>query len=187
MEAKPGIMGRAVPGHHLAVIDEAGRPVPTGEMGHIAVKHPNPVMFLAYWQNPEATQDKFIGDWLVTGDMGMLDDEGYIRFVGRSDDVIISAGYRIGPGEIEDCLLGHPAVKMAAVIGVPDETRNEVVKAFIVLEQGYFPDTTLIAEIQQYVKVRLAAHEYPRHITFVEALPLTTTGKVMRRKLRELG
>jgi len=115
----------------------------------------------------------------------LMDDDGYVRFVGRSDDVIISAGYRIGPGEIEDCLLGHPAVKMAAVIGVPDETRNEVVKAYIVPDEQATPGQELVQEIQQYVKVRLAAHEYPRQITFVDTLPLTTTGKVMRRKLRE--
>jgi len=185
MEARPGIMGRPVPGHRLAIINNAGQIQPNGQLGHIAVKRPNPVMFLEYWRNPQATQDKFIGDWLVTGDMGVMDDDGYVRFVGRSDDVIISAGYRIGPGEIEDCLLGHPAVKMAAVIGVPDETRNEVVKAYIVPDAQATPGQELVQEIQQYVKVRLAAHEYPRQITFVDALPLTTTGKVMRRKLRE--
>lgn len=185
MESRPGIMGRPVPGHTLAIINDAGRPLAGGQLGHIAVKRPNPVMFLEYWRNPDATRDKFIGDWLITGDMGVMDDDGYIRFVGRNDDVINSAGYRIGPGEIEDCLLGHPAVEMAAVIGVPDETRNEVIKAYIVLAGQVTPDEKLIREIQEYVKTRLAAHEYPRQIEFVDSLPLTTTGKVMRRKLRE--
>jgi acetyl-CoA synthetase len=114
-----------------------------------------------------------------------MDEAGYIRFVGRNDDVINSAGYRIGPGEIEDCLLGHPAIKMAAVIGVPDEMRYEIVKAYLVLDEQIAPSEALRQEIQQYVKVRLAAHEYPRQIAFVDSLPLTTTGKVMRRKLRE--
>ena len=187
MPAKPGIMGRPVPGHELAIIDEEGNPLPAGELGQIAVKRPDPVMFLEYWRNPQATRDKCIGDWLLTGDMGVMDEEGYIRFVGRNDDVIISAGYRIGPGEIEDCLMGHPAVKMAAAVGVPDETRNEIVKAFIILQEGHEPSEELVREIQNYVKTRLAAHEYPRQIEFVDSFPMTTTGKIMRRKLRERG
>ena len=185
MAAKPGIMGRPVPGHELTIIDNAGQALPTGELGHIAVKHPDPVMFLEYWRNPAATRDKFSGEWLITGDIGRMDQEGYICFVGRNDDVINSAGYRMGPGEIEDCLLGHPAIKMAAVIGVPDELRNEIVKAYLILDEQVAPTEELRQEIQQYVKVRLAAHEYPRQIAFVDSLPLTTTGKVMRRKLRE--
>lgn len=187
MPEKPGVMGRPVPGHTLAILDEDGRPVAAGVLGQIGVKRPNPVMFLAYWQNPEATQNKFVGDWLLTGDMGVMDGDGYIRFVGRNDDVIISAGYRIGPGEIEDCLLQHPAVKITAVIGIPDHLRNEIVKAYIVLEDGYTPSESLKQEIQAYVKTRLAAHEYPREIAFVTELPLTTTGKIMRRTLREAG
>ena len=185
MPAKPGVMGRPVPGHDVAIIDERGQPLPPGELGQIAVKRPDPVMFLGYWRNPEATQAKFLDDWLLTGDMGVMDDDGYIRFVGRNDDVIISAGYRIGPGEIEDCLMGHPAVKMAAVVGAPDATRGEVVKAFIILQDGYEPGEDLIRDIQSYVKTRLAAHEYPRQIAFVDSFPMTTTGKIMRRKLRE--
>lgn len=185
MSEKPGIMGRPVPGHTLEIIDEEGNPVPAGTLGQIAVKRPNPVMFLEYWQNPDATKRKFIGEWLITGDMGVMDDDGYIRFVGRQDDVIISAGYRIGPGEIEDCLLGHPAVNMAAVIGVPDEIRNEIVKAYIVLDESYKPSDELVRDIQGYIKIRLSAHEYPREIAFVHDLPLTTTGKIIRRKLRE--
>ncbi len=185
MPAKPGHMGRPVPGHEVAILDERGRQVPPGTLGQIAVRRPDPVMFLEYWHNPQATRDKFLGEWLLTGDVGVMDEEGYIRFVGRNDDIIISAGYRIGPGEIEDCLMGHPAVSMAAVVGVPDPTRHQVVKAFIVLAPGYDPDEALAEEIRQYVKSRLAAHEYPRQIEFVDSLPMTATGKIMRRVLRE--
>jgi len=184
MEAKPGIMGRPVPGHTLAIIDDDAQLVPPGTTGQIVVQRPDPVMFLEYWHNPEATVKKYIGDWLLTGDMGMMDEQGYIRFIGRNDDLINSAGYRIGPGEIEDCLLGHPAVKMAAVIGVPDELRNEIVKAYVVLED-YPPSENLAKDIQAYVKEHLSAHEYPRKISFVRELPLTTTGKIMRRVLKE--
>jgi acetyl-CoA synthetase len=124
MDAVPGVMGQPVPGHELEVIDASGQPAPQGETGMIAVKRPDPVMFLGYWQNEDATRAKFIGDWLVTGDQGQREPDGRIRFVGRDDDVINSAGYRIGPGEIEDCLMRHPAVEMAAVVGKPDEQRG---------------------------------------------------------------
>jgi acetyl-CoA synthetase len=184
MPARPGIMGRAAPGHRLAVVDDKGSVVPEGTLGNIAVKRPDPVMFLEYWRNPAATAAKFIGDWLLTGDTGAMDAEGWIKFVGRDDDVITSAGYRIGPGEIEDCLLGHPAVRLAGVVGKPDPERTEIVKAYIVLKEGRTPSEQLAREIQTYVKTRLAAHEYPREITFVEELPMTTTGKIIRRELR---
>ncbi|TWA62070.1 acetyl-CoA synthetase [Azospirillum brasilense] len=187
MPPKPGVMGRPAPGHDVAVIDGDGKRLPPGEIGLIAVHRPDPVMFLQYWNNPEATAAKFIGDWLVTGDQGELDADGYIRFVGRDDDVITSAGYRIGPGEIEDCLIGHPAVRMAAVVGVPDPLRTEIVKAFIVLQDGVRPSDELAAEIQAHVKTRLAAHEYPRAVEFVDSLPMTTTGKIIRRELRGRG
>ncbi|MCW2242839.1 AMP-binding protein [Azospirillum canadense] len=190
MEPKPGIMGRPVPGHDVAVIDESGQRLGPGQLGLIAVHRPDPVMFLQYWNNPQATAAKFVGeggDWLVTGDQGELDADGYIRFVGRDDDVITSAGYRIGPGEIEDCLIGHPAVRMAAVVGVPDPLRTEIVKAFIVLQDGVRPSDELAAEIQAHVKTRLAAHEYPRAVEFVDSLPMTTTGKIIRRELRSRG
>lgn len=187
MPPKPGVMGRPAPGHDVAVIDGDGKRLPPGEIGLIAVRRPDPVMFLQYWNNPEATAAKFIGDWLVTGDQGELDADGYIRFVGRDDDVITSAGYRIGPGEIEDCLIGHPAVRMAAVVGVPDPLRTEIVKAFIVLQDGVRPSDELAAEIQAHVKTRLAAHEYPRAVEFVDSLPMTTTGKIIRRELRGRG
>ncbi|BCX04572.1 MAG: acetyl-CoA synthetase [Candidatus Roseilinea sp.] len=184
MPNKPGVMGRPVPGHTLAILDDSGQPAPDGALGQIAVRRPDPVMFLEYWRNPVATANKFSGDWLLTGDMGVRDHEGYIRFVGRNDDLINSGGYRIGPGEIEDCLLSHPAVKLAAAVGVPDELRGEIVKAFIVLHAGHAPSEALIRDIQQHVKTRLAAHEYPRQIEFVDSLPTTVTGKVMRRELR---
>ncbi len=184
MPLLPGSMGRAVPGHTVAVIDPEGRTVADGEPGQIAVARGDPVMFLGYWNKPEATAGKFIGDWLVTGDMGVRDDEGYFRFVGRDDDVITSAGYRIGPGEIEDCLLKHPAVAMAAVIGVPDPVRTEAIKAFIVPNPGHETDEALKADIQAHVRSRLAAHEYPRMIEFVDSLPMTATGKIVRRELR---
>jgi len=184
MPARPGIMGRAVPGHRLAIVDERGTVLAAGTLGNIAVHRPDPVMFLEYWRNPAATAAKFAGDWLLTGDTGAMDAEGWIRFVGRDDDVITSAGYRIGPGEIEDCLLGHPAVRLAGVVGKPDPQRTEIVKAYIVLKEGHAPGEALAREIQTYVKTRLAAHEYPREIAFVDELPMTTTSKIIRRELR---
>jgi acetyl-CoA synthetase len=145
-------------------------------------------MFLGYWNKPEATDAKFAGpdkEWMLTGDLGRRDGDGYLHYVGRDDDVITSAGYRIGPGEIEDCLAAHPAVALAAVIGVPDPLRTEAVKACIVLAEGTAPSDGLKAEIQEHVKRRLAAHEYPRIVEFMDALPMTATGKIMRRVLRE--
>lgn len=180
-----GSMGKPVPGHELRIIDDAGAIQPDGVEGHIAVRRPDPVMFLGYWNDPKATEEKFIGDFLVTGDQGVRDAQGFIRFVGRSDDVITSAGYRVGPGPIEDSLLGHPAVRMVAVIGVPDAQRTEIIKAVIVLNDGFEGSPTLIAQIQDHVRRKVAAHEYPRLIEFVESLPMTTTGKVMRKVLRE--
>lgn len=184
MPARPGIMGRAVPGHRLAVVDGQGRELPRGEQGAIAVRRPDPVMFLGYWNSPGATAAKFAGDWLLTGDTGIIDADGWIRFVGRDDDVITSAGYRIGPGEIEDCLLGHPAVRMAGVVGKPDPQRTELVKAYVVLKGGFAPSEELARDIQAHVRARLAAHEYPREVAFVADLPMTTTGKIIRRELR---
>jgi acetyl-CoA synthetase len=183
--SKPGAIGRAVPGHNVAVIRDDGTPCEPDELGQIAVKRPDPVMFIEYWKKPEATRDKFLGNWMTTGDQGMVDADGYIRFVGRDDDVITSSGYRIGPGEIEDCLIRHPAVAIAAAIGKPDPVRTEIVKAFIVLKPGHAPSDALAADIQHFVRTRLAAHEYPREVAFVDSLPLTTTGKVIRRELRE--
>jgi acetyl-CoA synthetase len=182
---KVGTMGKPVPGHTVAVIDRDGNVMKAGEIGQIAVKRPDPVMFLEYWGRPEATRDKFVGDWLTTGDQGVVDEEGYITFVGREDDVITSSGFRIGPGEIEDCLLKHPAVALAAVIGKPDPVRTEIVKAFVVLKEGQAASDDLAKDIQGFVRTRLAAHEYPREVAFIEQMPMTTTGKVIRRLLRE--
>jgi acetyl-CoA synthetase len=186
MENRRGSMGRPIPGHRVEVVDGAGRVLPPGEVGEVAIQRPDPVMFLGYWGNPQATEDKFIGDWSLTGDLARKDEEGYFWFVGRKDDLISSAGYRIGPAEIEDCLIKHPAVAMAGVIGRPDAVRGEIVKAFIVLKPGISPEPSLKEEIQQFIKTRLAAHEYPREIEFLAELPLTATGKIMRKDLRQM-
>jgi acetyl-CoA synthetase len=190
MEVRPGSMGRAVPGHIVEIVDDEGNPLPPGETGNIAYKAPDPVMFLNYWNNPKATQEKFVGPWVMSGDHGQSDLDGYFWFQGRADDVITSGGYRIGPGEIEDCLTRHPAVGLAAAIGAPDPLRTEIVKAFLVLRPGMKPEDKagedkLKAEIQEFVKVRLAAHEYPREIEFIEEMPMTATGKIRRKDLRE--
>jgi acetyl-CoA synthetase len=185
MPVRPGSMGRAIPGHRVAVIDETGNELPPGSVGSIAVQRPDPVMFLGYWNNPEATAAKFIGDWLLTGDLGRQDEDGYFWYVGRDDDVITSAGYRIGPAEIEECLMGHPAVALAAVVGAPDPVRTEVVMAYLVLRPGFTPDASLQEELQSFVRTRLAAYEYPRRMAFVDELPMTATGKIMRRVLRQ--
>ena len=181
---KPGSLGRALPGTVVAVLDPDGRPV-VGQSGEIAVDRHHPLTMLEYWRNPEATADKFLGDWLLSGDLGHMDEDGYMWFESRKDDVINSAGYRIGPGEIEDCLGGHPAVAMAAVIGVPDERRGQVPKAFVVLRPGQEPSDELAAELRTMVRNRLAPHEVPRDIDFIDDLPRTTTGKIMRRALRD--
>jgi acetyl-CoA synthetase len=183
--SRPGAIGKPVPGHKVAVIDRDGHALKAGEVGQIAVQRPDPVMFLQYWGKPEATRDKFIGDWMTTGDQGVMDEDGYFTFVGRDDDVITSAGFRIGPGEIEDCLIRHPAVALAAAVGKPDALRTEIVKAFIVLKKNYAPSDALAAEIQDFVKTRLSAHEYPREVAFIDDMPMTTTGKVIRRLLRQ--
>ncbi len=186
MPVYPGSMGCAVPGHTVAIVDDDGQVLPPNTAGNVAIKRPDPVMFLEYWQNPEATAAKFIGDWCLTGDVGRQDDSGYFWFVGREDDLITSAGYRIGPGEIEDCLLKHPAVAMAAVIGVPDDIRTEIIKAFIVLKADIPAEPqALKQDIQQFVRQKLAAHEYPREIQFIDDLPLTATGKIIRKDLRQ--
>ncbi len=186
MENRRGSMGRAIPGHRVEIVDGEGQVLPSGEIGEVAIQRPDPVMFLGYWGNPQATEDKFIGDWSLTGDLARKDEEGYFWFVGRKDDLISSAGYRIGPAEIEDCLIKHPAVALAGVIGSPDAVRGEIVKAFIVLKSGILPEHALKEEIQQFIKTRLAAHEYPREIEFLAELPLTATGKIMRKDLRQM-
>jgi acetyl-CoA synthetase len=186
MQVRRGSMGKPIPGHRVDVVDQEGNVVAPGKVGEVAIQRPDPVMFLEYWRNPEATKDKFVKDWALTGDLAKKDADGYLWFVGRKDDLITSAGYRIGPAEIEDCLIKHKSVAMAAVIGSPDPVRGEIVKAFIVLKPDVSPNKALHEEIQNFVKTRLAAHEYPREIEFVKELPMTTTGKIMRRELRKM-
>ena len=200
--AKGGSMGMGYPGHRVAVIDEAGRECPLGEAGDVALNRfspsgqPDPIFFLGYWKNPAATQAKFTGDWCRTGDLAVRDADGYLWYQGRSDDVFKSAGYRIGPGEIENCLVKHASVANAAVVPKPDKDRGALVKAYVVIAPEYLAshseyqkDTSafqaqLIVQLQDHVKSLLAPYEYPKEIEFVDALPMTTTGKVQRRILR---
>ncbi len=185
MPSKPGSMGRPVPGHRVSIVDAEGNELPVGEVGEVAVQRPDPVMMLGYWNNNEATQKKFVGDWLLTGDLASVDEDGYFFFVGRDDDVISSSGYRIGPAEVEGTLVKHEAVLMAAVVGKPDEMRGEIVKAFVILRDGREGSEALVGELQQLVKTRLGAHEYPREVEFVSEFPMTPSGKVRRNVLRE--
>jgi acetyl-CoA synthetase len=182
---KPGSLGRALAGHVAAIVDDQGQTVSAGTVGNIAFRRPDPVMLLEYWRNPKATQDKFIGDWLITGDLGRCDEDGYFWYVSRADDIITSAGYRIGPGEIEDALNGHPAVAMSAVVGVPDPIKTQAIRAFVVLRSGHVEGADLVKSIQEAVRSRLARHECPREIVFVDSLPMTATGKILRRELRQ--
>ena len=200
--AKPGSMGRAYPGHRVAVIDEAGQVCAPGVVGDVALHRrdvhgdPDPIFFLGYWKNEAATQAKFTGDWCRTGDLAICDADGYLWYRGRADDVFKAAGYRIGPGEIENCLVKHPAVLNAAVVPKPDRERGALVKAYVVLAPEYIAkkpsgirararfDTELVADLQAHVRGKLAPYEYPKEIEFVDVLPMTTTGKVQRRVLR---
>ena len=200
--ARPGSMGRAYPGHRIAVIDDEGNACAPGVAGDVALNRfdvhgdPDPIFFLGYWKRGDATRAKFSGDWCRTGDMATQDADGYLWYQGRADDVFKAAGYRIGPGEIENCLVKHPAVINAAVVPKPDAERGALVKAFVVLSPAYATmraepgrdtgrfDLGLIAELQQHVRGKLAPYEYPKEIEFIDALPMTTTGKVQRRVLR---
>ena len=188
---KPGSMGRPYPGHRIAVIDDAGAELPPGEVGDVAVNRtwldgtPDPVFFLGYWGNPAATAAKFTGDWCRTGDQALRDADGYLWYHGRADDMFKSAGYRIGPTEIENCLVKHPAVANCAVVPSPDETRGAVVKAFVLLAPGHEPSEAVRESIRALVKQHLAPYQQPREIEFVSELPMTTTGKVQRKVLRE--
>ncbi|MBK1713798.1 acyl-CoA synthetase [Rubrivivax gelatinosus] len=192
--ARPGSMGRAYPGHRIAVLDDEGRECAPGVPGDVALhrldRHgdPDPVFFLGYWRNEAATRAKYTGDpaasWCRSGDTAVMDADGYLWYQGRSDDVFKAAGYRIGPSEIENCLVKHPAVANAAVVPKPDAERGAVVKAYVVLAAGVQGDEALVGELQQHVRARLAPYEYPKEIEFIEALPMTTTGKLQRRVLR---
>jgi acetyl-CoA synthetase len=192
--ARPGSMGRPYPGHRVAVLDEQGRECPRGTPGDVAVHRrdvhgdPDPVFFLGYWNNPAASAAKYTGDpedsWCRTGDLAVMDAQGYLCYQGRGDDVFKSAGYRIGPSEIENCLVKHPAVANAAVVPKPDAQRGALVKAYVVLAAGAAGSAQLIEELQAHVRGKLAPYEYPKEIEFIDALPMTTTGKVQRRVLR---
>ena len=167
---RPGSMGKATPGFDVRIVNEQGEELPRGKRGIIGVRQPNPCTMIEYWRNPEATAKKYAGEFLLTGDLGIQDEDGYFWYVSREDDVITTAGYRVGPSEIEHTLMKHPAVAMSAVVGIPDPIRTESIKAWIVLRPGFAPDDALAREIQDFVKVQLAAHEYPRFVQFAETL-----------------
>jgi acyl-coenzyme A synthetase/AMP-(fatty) acid ligase len=188
IDIKPGSMGLPSPGFEVSVVDEEGNELPPGKEGDIAVRirPQRPVgLFKEYWCNPEATAAAFRGDWYITGDRAFRDADGYLWFVGRADDVIISAAYRIGPFEVESALVEHPAVVEAAVIGKPDPERGQIVKAFVILAEGYEPSAQLVSELQDHVKHVTAPYKYPREIEFVSELPKTISGKIRRVELRE--
>lgn len=185
MSPHPGSVGWPIPGHRVATINPEGEVLEPDELGEVAIQVPDPVMMLGYWNNEEATEEKFVGDWWRTGDLASVSEDGRFTLVGRDDDVISSAGYRIGPSGIEDTLVQHPDVVMAAAIGKPDQTRGEIVKAFVVLRDEAEASQKLIEHLQDLVRRRLAAHEYPREIEFVGELPMTLTGKVQRNVLRQ--
>lgn len=191
-------MGKAMPGHTIDIVTDEGVPVADGQPGNIGVKRPHPVMMLRYWRKEKATQEKYAGEYLITGDLAKRDSDGYFTFFGRRDDVIKTSGYRVGPAEIEDCLMRHPAVSNVAAIGVPDELRGEIVKVYIMLrpetkaklaaassaDQRQQEEAALRTSIAAHVKGKLAAYEYPREIEFIDDLPMTTTGKVIRKDLK---
>jgi acetyl-CoA synthetase len=183
-------MGRPYPGHRVAVIDDEGNPAAVDTVGEVALNRTDihgdadPVFFVGYFNNPEATRSKYSGDWCRTGDLARMDADGYLWYEGRADDMFKAAGYRIGPSEIENCLLKHPAVANAAVVPRPDPERGNIVKAFVVLTAGASGDQQLIAELQNHVRGKLAPYEYPKEIEFIAQLPMTTTGKIQRNVLR---
>jgi acetyl-CoA synthetase len=186
MSIVPGAIGKAVPGHVVEIIDEDGKIAKHDELGEIAVKGPDPVMFLEYWRNPQATREKYIGAWMRTGDYGRKDENGNLWFSGRQDDIIESGGFRIGPGEVEECLMKHRAVALVGVIGVADPIRGEIVKAFILPKEGVTPGKALEESIKAYVKKRLEAHAYPREVVFLKEMPKTKTGKILKQELRRM-
>ena len=178
-------LGRPYPGHDVAVVGEDGAVLPAGELGVIAVRRGDPVIMLGYWNRPEPTRAAYRGEWFLTGDLGVVDPEGWIHYKGRADDVINSAGYRIGPVEVEACLLEHGAVEQCAVVGVPDDTRGEALKAFVLLKPGHTPSAALADELGRHVKTRLGSFQRPRDIEWVEELPMTVSGKIRRAELRQ--
>jgi acetyl-CoA synthetase len=186
MEVREGSMGRVMPGWDVQILDEDEKPVPRGERGEICLRaRSNPHYPLGYWNRPEDTEEVFGGDWFHTKDAAMQDEDGYVWYAGRADDVIIAAGYRIGPFEVESACLEHPAVKEAAAVASPDAVKGNVVKAFIVLADGHEPSDELVKDIQGFVRDRLSAYAYPRKIEFVDDLPKTLTGKIRRIELRQ--
>jgi acyl-coenzyme A synthetase/AMP-(fatty) acid ligase len=187
MEIKPGSMGRPAPTFDVEIVDDEGNIVPRGDEGHIAVRtDPRPVgLFKEYWRDPGKNAEVFRHGWYYTGDRATMDEDGYIWFVGRADDVILSAAYRIGPFEVESALIEHPAVAEAAVVGKPDPDRGEIVKAFVILAPGYQGSDELVKEIQDHVKSVTAPYKYPREIEFVDELPKTISGKIRRVELRQ--
>jgi acetyl-CoA synthetase len=189
MPIKPGSMGRPIPGIKVAIVDDNGNELPVGKEGNLAIEPGWPSMMREIWKNPEKYKSYFKGKWYITGDRAHIDKDGYVWFVGRADDVIKTAGERVGPFEVESVLIEHPAVAEAGVIGVPDEIRGEVIKAFLVLKPGHEPSEELKEDIKKFVKTRLAGHAYPKDIDFIKSLPKTRSGKIMRRvlKARELG
>jgi len=180
-------MGKPVPGHDVAVVDpDTGAERPVGEIGEIAVERGNdPVIFEGYWNRPDRTEAATVDGWHLTGDLGYADADGHIWFKSRDDDLIITSGYRVGPSEVEDAILEHPDVEQVGVVGVPDDTRGEIIKAFCQPVGGVAGDDDLRESVRSLVRETLAKHEYPREIEFVEELPTTTTGKIRRAELRE--
>jgi acetyl-CoA synthetase len=187
METRPGSMGRPAPGWHVELHDDEGNPVGQGDEGRIAISlDPRPVgLFVEYLNSPESNAASFVNGFYYTGDKAFMDEDGYFWFVGRDDDIIKSSGYRIGPFEVESALLEHPAVQESAVVGSPDLIRGVIVKAFIVLKQGFEPSETLIKDIQSHVRRTTAPYKYPRAIEFVDDLPKTLSGKIRRNELRQ--
>jgi acyl-coenzyme A synthetase/AMP-(fatty) acid ligase len=182
---RPGSMGKPLPGYQMAIVDVEGQPLAPRQEGDLAIQAANPCMMLGHWGNPDALRDACRGEWFITGDRGWIDDDGYFWFIGRGDDVILSAGYRIGPFEVESALATHPAVLESAAVGSPDPIRGEIVKAFVVLGPGREASGELVAELQQHVRRETAPYKYPRSIEFVAELPKTITGKIRRGELKQ--
>ncbi|KAA0003740.1 MAG: hypothetical protein FE044_01095, partial [Thermoplasmata archaeon] len=184
IEIKPGSMGKPMPGSNLKIVDEEGNELPRGQIGQIAVPITHPGLMVGYW-NGKSLEEIAVNGLYLTGDLARMDEDGYLWFEGRADDVIKASGYRIGPFEVEDALVKHPAVMEAAVVASPDKIRGNIVKAFVVLAKGYEPSEELIKELQEFVKQETAPYKYPREIEFVDSLPKTISGKIRRVELRE--